>query len=199
MKRKLLTVLLISWALVFGPFLPSLSAQWLVVLAGSTPIASNSPWITAQAIGTARNNATLEVGIAFTVGGSNLTVKELGRWVLSGNSSTHVLNLCSGTVGGTRTVLGTVTVNTSGAGAGAYLYGTLSSSVTLTASTTYFLFSAETNGGDQWSDDVGTTITTNTSVASPRASHSAAYWDGASITIATDGPAHLYGPVNFKY
>ncbi len=38
MKRKLFLSLLSAWALVYGPFLTSMSGQWGAVLAGSVPV-----------------------------------------------------------------------------------------------------------------------------------------------------------------
>src|SRR4051812_29758988 len=49
----------------------------------------------ADTSGSTRNDTTGEVGFQFTVQGGNIVVTSLGRWVLSGNSGTHLLVLRS--------------------------------------------------------------------------------------------------------
>jgi hypothetical protein len=105
---------------------------------------------------------------------------------LNDNSQTHALtiydNSCS--------ALGSVTVNTSGAPAGAFLYGTLSSSVTLSAGGTYYIMSNETNCGDWWYD--GDTIITTTSAATSVVAAFGGCQTGGSFN-------RTYVPVDFKY
>ena len=101
--------------------------------------------MTGELLGSLRQDFTGSVGFAVTIGGSNITVTQLGRWVVSGNSQSHTLyildNSCS--------IVASVAVNTSGASAGAFLYGTLSSPITLSADAIYYVTSAKTNGADQ--------------------------------------------------
>lgn len=163
---------------------------------GLTIASSDSAVITAQTIGTARNNFDGSVGFRFTVGGASIVVTSLGRWVISGNSQTHVLRIFA-TPMTSPGELGNVTINTSGAGSGAYLYGTLSSPITLSASTTYAISSDETNGGDQWGDSASVTanavITVNESVfRSGLGGGSGNFGTGAGGSVS-------YVPPNFKY
>jgi hypothetical protein len=84
----------------------------------------------------------------------DLTITKLGRWVVSGNSQTHTVYVYSGDyVGGVNsstTVLGSVTVNTSGATVGEVLEVVLSSPISVASGATITVVSEETSGGDQW-------------------------------------------------
>jgi hypothetical protein len=79
-----------------------------------------------------------------------MTVTQLGRWVTAGNNQSHTVKLVS--VSGTDISVGSVTVDTFGAPAGQFAYGTLASPVTLSANTTYFVVTREYLNGDQWWD-----------------------------------------------
>lgn len=115
----------------------------------------SSPFLIGQSLSNGtRNNFTGTVGFQFTVGASNLNVTQLGRWVVSGNSLTHDITIYDVAA---ATVIGTVTVNTSGAPAAAYLYGNLSSAVTLVAGKSYGIESSEVNGGDLWFENAAVT------------------------------------------
>jgi hypothetical protein len=80
-----------------------------------------------------------------------------------------------------------------GGSAGQFVYGTLSSAVTLSANTRYYLVSQEISGGDQWAHD-NTTVTTASN----------ATCDGPVLSDANGGwtlrlvPNTTFGPVNFK-
>lgn len=142
-----------------------------------------SPFITGQTPGSPRNNFGAPVGFKFTVGGASILVTSLGRWVLSGNSGSHLLEIYRYN---TSAVIASVTVNTSGATANAYLYGAITP-VTLNAGESYAIQSTEVNGGDNFCDL--TPIT-----------HDAAF--GGSVTAEyayiNAGPGDFsYGPLNF--
>jgi fibronectin type 3 domain-containing protein/sarcosine oxidase gamma subunit len=154
---------------------------------------TNTPFITGQTLGTLRNDVSNWVGCRFAVGTSAITVKELGRWVVAGNSGTHAIKLVNQATG-VDVAGGSVTVNTAGAPTGAFVYATLSSPVTLSANTTYYLVSQETAGGDQWYG-ADTTVTT-TSVGSM---NKAARFDGTSWFVSGNLTSNTYGPSNFKY
>jgi hypothetical protein len=92
------------------------------------------PAFPGQSLGTPRNNFIGWVGFAFTTGAKALSVGQLGRWVVAGNTGAHALKLVDAATG--LDVSGaSATVNTSGAAAGQYLYATLANPVTLLAIT----------------------------------------------------------------
>ncbi len=153
---------------------------------GSTTLASS------VALETLRSNFSGWVGFRFAVGGAPITVTQLGRWVVSGNSGSHTVKLVDS--GGNDVPDGSVTVNTSGAAAGQFAYATLATAVTLSPGATYVLMSQETNGGDQWYDyNCGVTLT---SAATP---NQAAWANNGGIYVTTGATTNSYGPVNLKY
>jgi hypothetical protein len=84
-------------------------------------------------------------------------------------------------------------VNTYGAVAGEFLYAALTSPVTLSANTSYYLVSQETSGGDQWYNF--DTVVSHTTVASvPNAVYT---FGSAYVTTGTNNNCFI--PVNFKY
>ena len=140
---------------------------------------------------TVRSNLTGWVGSKITVGTSPIVVTDLGRWVKSGNSQTHTLHMVRASdnveVAGAR-----VTVNTSGATSGQFLFGTLAAPVTLEANGVYYVLSQETNAGDGWYDTntpvtptIGMTLNASVLVDSTGA-----------ITLTTGSVS--CGPVSFK-
>jgi hypothetical protein len=149
-----------------------------------------APFITGQSLGTLRNNFTGCVGFKITIGATDITVSELGRWKVAGNSGSHTIKIT--TADGTVIVSAVVDM-TAGSDA-TYVYASCSPTV-LSASGVYFVLSSETNGGDQWYD-------INTSVTPTLA---ATVNDGAFQTNctgspnATGGSNKSYVPVNFKY
>ncbi|MCL5096790.1 MAG: DUF4082 domain-containing protein, partial [Candidatus Omnitrophica bacterium] len=107
--------------------------------------------------GIVRSNFTGWVGFQFQVGANPLTVRELGRWVVAGNSGNHVVKLFYSD--GTPIPNASVTVSTAGKQGGQFAYAALASPVTLVAGTTYAVMSQEVNAGDAWYDFYGTHIT----------------------------------------
>ncbi|HXK58589.1 MAG TPA: hypothetical protein PLP42_01725, partial [Acidobacteriota bacterium] len=149
------------------------------------------PFVTGQNLSPSQwNNYTGWKGMKLTVGASPVTVTELGRWVLSGNSGTHTVKL----VNSSGAAVGSVSVATSGAPAGQFKYVALGSPVTLSASQVYYLVSQETSGGDYWWGY--TTTLSHTSVAT--VNNAVTSSDGASFTNdgATD---NCSVPLSFKY
>ncbi|MFA7342760.1 MAG: hypothetical protein WC003_00515 [Terrimicrobiaceae bacterium] len=156
-------------------------------------VGSGTPFVTGQTLGGLRNNYTASLGFKFTVGSSPITVTELGRWVVSGNTQTHTVKLVLASSGADVSG-GSVSVATAGAPAGQFKYAALAAPVTLSANTAYYVVSRETNGGDQWCNPGP--LTYNTSVATMNglvssATHTAPW--------STGGPANnSYIPVSFK-
>lgn len=153
------------------------------------PAGGSTEFVTGVSAGSARNDYSDYIGCKITVGGAGVTVTHLGRWVISGNSGTHTVKITDG--GGTT--LGSVSVNTSGATPGTFVYTALGSPVALSASSAYYIASLESGGGDQWLDFTGTVCTT-TAVASM---DGGAYFPGP--TFVGGGAGHSYGAVSFKY
>ena len=154
-----------------------------------TAHAVGASFLTAQTLGTLRNDFTCRAGYMFTVGSSPVTVTQFGRWVVSGNSGAHILYLVRES---DNVILATVSVPTSGATAGTFKYVALGSPVTLAANTTYSLLSNETAGADQWYGD-NTTLTTNQIAVI----NNSEWYNGTYHNSASAG--HSYVPVNFIY
>lgn len=142
---------------------------------------------------TIRNNHQGWLGMKLTVGATPITIHELGRWVISGNSATHTVKLVDAT---TSVDLpgGSVAIATAGAAAG-FKYVALANPVTLAANTSYYLISQETSGGDQWYDG-NSTLTYATSVATINQT----VYSGNTPPYTLGGSANnCYVPVAFKY
>lgn len=111
---------------------------------------SSAPFITSNPSGSLRSDFTGCLGFWFTTPASPvITVTDLGRWKVAGNNQSHTIYLKLFD----NTVIASAVVDFSSGGTnGAYNY-TAITPVALTPSTTYYLTSSETNGGDQWYDD----------------------------------------------
>lgn len=160
---------------------------------GAVSAVPSTAFITGQTLGTLRSDFSEYVGFEITVGGANVTVTHLGRWIVAGNSGTHTLAIYSGQTGGAVTEVATVSLATSGQTAAAFAYAQLATPVTLTAGSKYQIWSLEVNGGDQWYNS--DTTVTPTSVATV---NSASYRSGGNAS-ASGGANNAFGPVSFKY
>ncbi len=153
---------------------------------------NSKPLVTAvNSFGTLRTNWSGWIGFQFQVGSAPLVVTELGRWVVSGNSGSHTVQLFNSV--GTPVPGGSVTVNTAGQTPGQFAYSPLNTQLTLAANTTYAVMSQEVNGGDQWYDYGNTQIT-----LSAEASGAFAVW-APPYTGAVGGSGRSYGPVNVRF
>ena len=160
----------------------------LTVVAGK----ASTPFVTSYVQGSLYNDFNGWLGFGFTVGASPITVTQLGRLWLSGNSQTHALKLVDAS---SRADVpnGLVTVSMAGGSAGQFVYGALPGAITLLANTRYYLVSQESPGGDQWAYD-DTSVTTIP----------AATCDGPALSNAYGGwtlrlvPNTTFVPVNFK-
>lgn len=149
---------------------------------------SGNPFITTPGIGSLRNNFEKWVGLYFAMEGAH-TITALGRYVHSGNSQTHTLKLTDNSCN----TLGSVTVDCNGATAGQFLYAALSSPISVTNHTLYYLMSRETIGGDQWSDNTSQTFSAD--------KYSADGSFGVDDTSCAGGGTvdKCFVPVNFLY
>jgi hypothetical protein len=109
---------------------------------------------------TLRNNFTGHVGLMFGVTAS-CVVNQLGMWVNSGNTGVQTLTLWqwSGSSSTVSTLLGTTTINLTGATAGAFSYTPLSGGIALTPGNQYIIAFAAVSGGIQWSNQGPVTLT----------------------------------------
>ncbi|MCL5096518.1 MAG: RHS repeat-associated core domain-containing protein [Candidatus Omnitrophica bacterium] len=149
----------------------------------------------ANSFGTIRNNFSGWVGFQFLVGANALTVTELRRWVLNGNSGNHLVKLFDSN--GVAVPNGSVTVSTAGKPAGQFAYATLSTPVVLAAGTYFEVMSQEVSGGDTWYDYGGMAITLSGDAGSAWAMW--AYNDPPPYYGAVGGSGKSYGPVNLRY
>ncbi|MCL5097609.1 MAG: hypothetical protein M1608_08790 [Candidatus Omnitrophica bacterium] len=109
-----------------------------------------TPLVTGEAFDNGlRNNFSGWVGFQFTVADQPMTVTQLGRWVASQGGS-HTVKVVN--ANGTDVTGGSVSVSTSGQPVGRYAYANLAAPLVLSANTTYYLVSQETQYGDQWYD-----------------------------------------------
>ncbi len=155
--------------------------------------ASGTTFVTGQTLGTPGTDIGYYLGCQITIGGSPVTVTQLGRWTIAGNSESHSLRIYADPLG-TPSLIASVTVNTAGATPGQFLYGTLASPVVLSASTVYAIVSDETSGVDQHYG-ADTTIT-HTGVATVNN----AIYTLAVIAFGVSGGAdNSYCPMSFKY
>jgi len=151
----------------------------------------DTEFITSLGLGTLRSNFTGPLGLQWIIAASSpaYVITSLARWVVAGNSATHTLSLYACP----NTLLASVVVNTNGATAGAWLYGSITPvTLSTTFGTAYRLVSSETNAGDQWYD-CNTTFT-DTAIFSNRQP-----WDSACGGTVCAGGSHMYIPVNLKY
>jgi hypothetical protein len=149
-------------------------------------------FVTSKVLGSVRNDFSGWVGMKITVGATPLTVSQLGRIFVSGNSGTHIVKLVRASTQ-TDVPNGSVSITMSGGSAGQFKYGTLASAVTLSANTAYYLVSQETAGGDQWGN-FNTTVTTT----ADGTCDGAVYFGSGYPWSVIGGANHTYVPVDIK-
>ncbi len=149
-------------------------------------------FVTGVTLGTARNNFSGWVGMRITPGEA-LTVLELGRFFVSGNSRTHSLKIVDA-VTGLDVQNGSVTFSMAGGVAGQFKYGALPAPVTLLAQRPYFIVSQESAGGDWWHD-----YDTRLETASAASCDGAVYFGSGYPWTTIPNVHRSYVPVNFKY
>ncbi len=159
--------------------------------------ATYTPYISSVSGGTLRNNFTGEVGFQIDVGASSITVQQLARWVVSGNTGTHTVQIWSSPFSGSPVSVASVSVSTSGAPSGQFKFVSLGTPVVLSASTTYVVTSDETSGGDQWIDNDSTLTVTGVGTIGPSGG---VYRTGGAGSFFVFGSAGTgYVPTNFNY
>lgn len=159
--------------------------------------ASNISFATVVSLGSEiRNDYSDYVGMKITVGGSNITVKELGRYFVSGNSGSHTIKIVRVS---DHADLGSVSLNmaTGTADALGYKYATLATPVTLSANTAYYIVAMETSGGDQWYGINPTGLPTLTTTGAATVDCGIYLFSGAWYPCGSAD--RCYVPLNFKY
>jgi Legume lectin domain len=94
-----------------------------------------------------KTGATGWFGTKIVVGSSPLLVRSLGRMYLNGNSGNHTLRIVRAS---DNVTVATTSVTMSNWNHGQYKYSDLTSPITLTANTIYYLVSQEQDGGDRF-------------------------------------------------
>lgn len=153
--------------------------------AGSTSLVTS----VSTNLSTLRNDIAEQVGVKINTGPSGITVRQLGRYFVAGNRHVHTLKLLDANMH----ILGSATVDESAGTADGlgFKYGDLDKPVSLQPNSSYYLYSLETKGGDQWYDYQ--TVEATTAAASFAA---AAF--GRTPTVL-GGAGSSYGPLNLKY
>jgi hypothetical protein len=171
----------------------SASTQFTVTVSSGggsslTPLVS-----TVTAGGSYRAETAYNVGFRFTVGSTSINVRELGRWIISGNSGNHVMRIHDST--GAVVPNSQITFSTSGKPPNQFSYVTLPTPVPLQAGATYFLMIEETSG-DYWCHNIGTPITLSSAANTPVSAWSVV---GNPNTIYLDAANTTYGPIDLRY
>lgn len=155
---------------------------------GSSVVVQTS-WITTITAGTVRNNFTGVLGTKITTAAAPISVKQVGRYCLTGNSQAHTFYVSSSL----STVVGSVSIPMTGCTPGTFVYAALT--ITLSASTDYYLGTAETSGGDSWYDNNAAFTSTNVVTAFNAIFSSV----DPPVYQSAGGTTNMYGTVSFKY
>jgi RHS repeat-associated protein len=143
--------------------------------------------------GRPRNDFSGWVGCQLKAGATPLIISQLGRYVLTGNSGSHVLKLVRSD--GTDIPGASTTINLSGLAVGQFGYAPLTNPVILEANSVVYLVSQEFSGGDTWFDSnamvfAAGAATVLGAVSAPVGSRSFTLIGGTNQT---------YGPVDVKF
>lgn len=180
-NRRFLFVVLVLVAALLG------AGNRVVNRAGG---GGGTAFVTGQTLGTSRTDgADFYTGFKFTVGGSNITVSELGRYTQSGSSGTHPIYIAASD--GTPVVSGSINASS---GANNFVYVSVTPTV-LTAGQSYWLLGQEFTSADAFYGD-DTTITTTAVATVTHSAYVGTY--GGAPTENVSGQKS-YGPATFKY
>jgi hypothetical protein len=157
------------------------------------------PFVTAKVNGSVHNDFPAVpgslglLGMIVLVGPLNLRVTALGRYIVSGNSTVHLVKIVDEN---SSQELGSASVQTLGKTPNTFEYGDLVNTVVLTANSRYYVVAQETSGGDfSWSSDTHVDTEPDATVVS------AVYNDPTTDNVfhPAGSAGNSYGPVNFKY
>ena len=161
----------------------------------ATAVNAATPLIQSHSLGTkiSRGTAPYWVGFRFVIGSKAVTITELARLMVAGNSQTHTLKLVDGSTG-MDVPGGSVDLSMSGGIAGQYKYAKLSTPVTLAGNKTYYLVSWEVEGQDSFYDK--NAVVTPGAVATIL---SGVYRINSNPWGFMGSTNNSWGPLNFKY
>lgn len=165
----------------------------------SIPVVPGSPssfLSSSSLIGPLRNDYGNWVGYRFRVGGSALSVNALGRLVAPGNTAAHEVRIVRSD--GVSQVA-RVTIPTAGVSANTFAYASLTTPVTLSANTVYYIGSLEQAGGDRWYDYQNILTPSSAGTIEGQAADFGSGMVLVSIAGQTNPANHGYVPVDFKY
>jgi hypothetical protein len=149
-------------------------------------------FVTGKTLGTLRNNLSNFAGMKITVGAEAISVMQLGRVFVAGNSGTHTIKIVKAS-DGSDVAGGSVSLAMAGGTAGQFKYARLSTPILLLANTAYYIVSQETSGGDQWYDSNTTLTATNAATINSGIYRNVSTWTAGGTTN------HSFVPVDFKY
>jgi len=133
------------------------------------------------------------VGMIIQVGPADLIVSSLGRYIVSGNSSPHLVKVVDQA---TNQDLASATVQTAGQTPDTFAYANLASPITLFANRSYYIVSQEKSADDSW-------YSSDTHVdTEPDATVISAVFDDPTTDNVFHGAGlagSCAGPVDFKY
>ena len=202
MKRALLLLFLLVPFILWRAPAPGLDsrypiAQILGPIIGDTPVSlSYTPFLSSYTAGTLNSyHSDWCWGGYFQVkAGRTVTIQQLGRWVLSGNSGTHRVNLLQGV--SPNAIWGTVDINTSGKAAGQFAYVALSTPKTLYETQSFYVLSRESV--DSYYNANGTLGKNETDITLVKAANGT--WDGTNCQYWTaESGVSIHVPINFTY
>lgn len=156
----------------------------------SAPAGGGTAWSAATTTGTLRNNFGGWVGARITVGASPITVQELGRVWLTGNTGLSTVAVVRKS---DKAVMTTAVIDISSGVNDQYNWKAVDP-VVLAAGTEYYIVNNVTSGGDQWRD-LATMAAPNAAAAL-----SGAVFSSDFVSFSESGSANqLFVPVNFKF
>ena len=133
------------------------------------------------------------MGVRITTGGSDQTLRALGRWFDDTAIGTHEMRIAAAAA--PMTVLATVTVTkTAPAARGDFVYANLASTIPLSAATEYFVTSREISSSDPFHDSDLTRVAIPDAAAGSDVR--AAFGDDPGNYSVSSTPGDAYGPVN---
>ncbi len=149
-------------------------------------------WITnASGLNSTSSSYSGYIGGKFTVGGANITVTHLARYVISGSTQTHTLKIWDDS--GTDVILASASLDAS-LFSNEWGSASVGTPVVLTSGVTYRIGSEEFSGGDLWHEAAGSTYTV-TGVATLNGYN----YGNPFVDAGTTSANNIYCPVSFIY